>query len=66
MFGSFCPFMQADACVKFVDVLKIAISSYTDLAMPSVGALIPCLAAGEIGPFPLVLVIRPAGWSDSQ
>ena len=54
--------MHADACVKFVDVLKIVIS----LAIPSVGALIPSLAAGEVGPFTMALVIRPAGWSDSQ
>ena len=62
----FCPFMHADACVKCLDVLKTSISSYTGLAKLSVGTLIPSMTTGEVGSFPLVLVVRPAGWPDSQ
>ena len=58
--------MHADACVKYLDVLKISISSYNGLAILSVGTLIPSTATGEVGSFPLVLVVRPAGRSDSQ
>ena len=58
--------MHADACVECLDVLKTSISSYASLAILSVGTLILSTATGEVGSFPLVLVVRPAGWSDSQ
>ena len=59
--------MHADACVECLDVLKTSISSYASLAILPVGTLILSAATGEVGsPFPLVLVVRPAGWSHSQ
>ena len=57
--------MHAGACVKVVDVLIAAISSCTGQAIPSMGAVILSLAAGEVGSFPMALVVRLAGWSDS-
>ena len=58
--------MHADACVKFVNVLKTAMSCCTGLAIPSMGAVIPSLAAGEVGSFSMALMVRLAGCSDSQ